>query len=312
MRLVRDSEPDLLCPEGSVVTIGHFDGLHRGHMALIHMTTHTAADLGLEAVMVSFDPMATEFFSRDEPPVRLINFSERWRLLRDTSLDLLWLMRFNAAMAATTAAEFEQRLIRVLKPRAIIVGADFRYGQGRQGDVARLETLGKEAGFELVQAPQVRTRDEQRISSSMVRTALGSGDLETAERLLGRPYAMVGRVVRGKQLGRRLGFPTANILLHRRRSPLHGIYAVRVDGPGLENHPAVASIGTRPTVGGGDMILEVHLFDYQGDLYGAHLTTTFVARIRDEEHYDDLDTMTDQIRHDVETARRLLDCGETT
>ncbi len=295
-----------------MVTIGHYDGLHRGHMALIHMTTYSAEHRGLAAVMVSFDPMATEFFSADEPPVRLVNFSERYRLLQSTSLDLLWLMRFNATMAATTAAQFEQRLIRVLRPRAIIVGQDFRYGTGREGDVERLEALGKQSGFELVQAPQVVTRDDQRISSSSVRKALVDGDLATAERLLGRPYTMAGRVVRGKQLGRQLGFPTANILLHRRRSPLHGIYAVRVSGPGLDDHPAVASIGTRPTVGGEDMVLEVHLFDYQGDLYGAHLVTTFVAPIRDEHHYDDLDSMTDQIRHDVETARRQLDCGETT
>ncbi len=295
-----------------MVTIGHFDGLHRGHMALINSVCDRAGERGLVSVMVSFDPLATEFFKASDPPVRIYNFSERYRLLERTRLGLLWLLRFNSRMAATSADEFETMLVRALNPKVIVVGGDFRYGTGRAGDIDSLTDAGRRHGFEVIRQTQVKTlRGDERISSSMVRQSLLDGDLKGASRLLGRPYAMYGRVVRGQQLGRKLGYPTANILLHRRRSPLHGIYAVRVNGPGLDYHPGVASIGTRPTVDGKVMILEVHLLDYDGDLYGKHLETIMIEKLRDEEKYDDLDSLVIQIGKDVEAARRCLDGEET-
>jgi riboflavin kinase/FMN adenylyltransferase len=306
MRLVRDLEQVGLCPQGSAATIGNFDGMHRGHLALLNQAHQHADQHGLATAVISFDPLAREHFAPEKAPPRIYNASERVRLMRNLDVDLLWLMRFGPELASVSAEAFVQRfLVDGLAAQRVIVGDDFRFGKDRSGDFSLLQSMGRQLGFAVVRAEKVSCRGE-RVSSTRVRQALQDADFELSGELLGRPYCMFGRVVRGLQLGRKLGFPTANIRLHRRASPIHGIYAVRVSGAGLDNHSAVSSVGIRPTVDGKEMLLEVHLFDYDGDLYGRHLDVEFIKKLRDEERFDSLEAMTTQIRIDAEQARELL------
>lgn len=288
------------------MTIGNFDGLHRGHQRLIARVLEVARERGLKSVLVSFEPTSGEYFSPDPGPARVYGVSERLRLLARMKLDAVWLIRFNAALAAMAPEEFVARVRAALDPRFIIVGADFSYGYRRSGRVADLARAGRELGFEVECAADVRD-SEGRISSTRLRELLRQADFEAAARLLGRPYAMYGRVVRGTQLGRKLGFPTANIRIGHRHSPTSGIFAVRVDGAGLVDWPAVASLGWRPTVTrNGEMVLEAHLFDFDGDLYGRHLEITFVRKLREEEKFDSLEALTAQMHVDARQARRVL------
>ncbi len=309
MRLVRDYNAKDLAPNGSAVTIGNFDGLHQGHQALIGQARECAGN-DLSTVVVSFDPLASEFFAPGRAPARIYNASERLRLLQSMDIDLVWLLRFNAQMAATEAEDFiAQMLVGALNAKFIVVGDDFRFGNNRRGDVEMLERVSAAQGFEVIRASTLRV-DETRVSSTVIRSGLEQGDFVQVERMLGRPYRMYGRVVRGKQLGRKLGYPTANIRLHRVKSPLHGIYAVRTYGAGLRSHPAVASIGSRPVVNGVEFLLEVHLFDFDGDLYGQHLDVEFVGKLRDEQDFADLDALIAQMDIDSNQARQLLAAHE--
>ncbi len=306
MRLFRDLERQSEFARGSAVTIGNFDGLHRGHQRLIARVREVARERGLASVLVSFEPTSGEYFSTGPGPARIYSVSERLRLLARMELDAVWLIRFNAVLAAMAPNEFVARLQAGLDPRFVIVGADFSYGHRRQGRVADLTRAGEEFGFEVECAGAV-CDSEGRISSTRLRELLKRADFEAAARLLGRPYSMYGRVVRGTQLGRKLGFPTANIRIGRRHSPTSGIFAVRVDGPGLIDWPAVASLGWRPTVTrDGEMMLEAHLFDFDGDLYGRHLEITFVKKLREEEKFDSLEDLTAQMHVDARQARRQL------
>ena len=306
MRLVRDLDAQDLCPRGSAVTIGNFDGLHRGHAALIGRARDQASAHNLDAAVITFDPMAREYFAPSASPARIYNASERLRLLSDMGIDLLWLLRFNVALAHTQAEDFVlSLLVRGLRARHIVVGHDFRFGKGRVGDIRLLQALGSSHGFEVSEAPIIGDKEE-RISSTGVRKALWQGQFERVQSLLGRPYRMFGRVVRGNRLGHQLGMPTANIRLHRVCSPLHGIFAVTVDGAGFEQRAAVASVGSRPTVDGTQMLLEVHVFDFDGDLYGQHLEVEFVKKLREEERFESLEALTAQMRLDAQQARALL------
>lgn len=306
MRLVRDLDAHNLCPRGSVVTIGNFDGLHRGHTALIEGARERALAANLDAVVITFDPMAREHFAPSASPARIYNASERLRLFSAMGIDLLWLLRFNATLAQTEAKDFVlSLLVRGLQARHIVVGHDFRFGKGRVGDIHLLQALGARHGFEVSEAPIIVDQQE-RISSTSVREALWQGQFKRAQSLLGRPYRMFGRVVRGNRLGHQLGMPTANIRLHRMQSPLHGIFAAMVDGAGLQQHAAVVSVGCRPTVDGTEMLLEVHLFDFDGDLYGQHLEVEFVEKLREEKRFESLDALTEQMHRDAQQARALL------
>lgn len=307
MRLVRDHHHRDLCPGGSVVTIGNFDGLHRGHHALLTATQAHAADTGLAMAVVTFEPLSREYFARETPVARLYSAGERLHILRRYEPDLVWLVRFNGALAKLPPRTFVERfLVAGLAAERLIVGDDFRFGRGAEGDMDYLRNVGQELGFEVWNVTTVVDGD-LRISSTAVREALLHGDFALAERLLGRPYGIYGRVVRGQRLGRKLGYPTANIRLRRRHAPLHGIYAVRVDGAGLVNHDGVASLGVRPTVSGdGQMLLEVHLFDFEGELYGRHLEVRFVAKLRDEQRFESLEALTAQMNQDAAQARALL------
>lgn len=294
-------------PRGAVVTIGAFDGLHRGHQALIARTCEQARGRGARAVLLTFEPMPREFLQPDSPPARLTNFRERWRLLAASGLDELRVLRFDARLRELTGQDFAHHLARALGAARVVVGHDFRFGHGGAGTVEGLAESGRRSGFEVeVIAPVMG--EEERVSSTAVRESLASGEFARAARLLGRPYTMRGRVARGERLGRTLGFPTANLRLKRRRSPLGGIFAVRVHGVAQAPWPGVASLGTRPTVAGVEPWLETFLFDFAADLYGREIEVEFVAKIRDEVRFESLDAMVARMHDDASEARRLLAC----
>jgi len=294
---------------GSVVTIGTFDGIHLGHQALLRRTQEHARRLGRPAMLLTFEPMPREYLAPHDPPPRLTSLRERWRILVGSGLDCLCVLRFGESLRNLSGEEFTQRLIRDVRMPVVVVGHDFRFGRRGEAGVARLVQAGERAGFSVDVVDPVRM-DGQRVSSSGIRIALARSDFAVASGWLGRAYSMRGRVVRGNRLGRTLGFPTANLRLERRRAPLGGIFAVRVRGcvasaldPGL---PGVASLGTRPTVGGVETLLEAHVFDYSGDLYGREIEVEFAAKLRDEERFADLDSLTAQMKVDAARARQIL------
>ncbi len=296
-----------LFPAGSVVAIGAFDGVHRGHAHLLALARARATELGLPAVALSFEPLPREFFAPDDPPARLTPARARFEGLRGADMDAVVALRFNRNLAAMSAPAFiDQVLLAGLSARVVCVGPGFRFGKARGGDVALLAEAGRKLGFRVEVVDAVDGEDGDRLGASAIRQALRRGDLLAAEAALGRPYAISGRVVRGQQLGRQLGFPTANIAI-RWRPAVEGIFAVRVHGAGLSAWPGVASLGTRPTVGGVGTVLEAHLFDFNGDLYGQRLTVEFVERLRGEEKFDSLDALVAQMHADARQARAILD-----
>ena len=308
--LFRDAEGGRLCPQGSVVCIGAFDGLHLGHRALLRHAVARARELGLPAVALAFEPLPREFFAPDDPPPRLMLPRDKVIGMREVGIDGIGLLRFNHAMTVMSADDFIQKvLVERLAAREVWVGPDFCFGHKRQGDLAMLQTEGPRHGF-IAQTIEPFLLDGERVSSSAIRAALSAGDFEHAERLLGRPYSISGRVVRGKQLGRTLDFPTANLRFPRKPA-LQGIYATRVHGIGNAVRDSVSSFGTRPTVDGIEPLLEAHLFDFDGDLYGQHIDVEFVAKIRDEEKFDSLDALIARMRQDADIARTLLHTPRT-
>lgn len=290
---------------GCVVTIGSYDGIHLGHRALLARLAGHAARLTLPAVLLTFEPLPREYLLPDDPPARLTSLRERWRILETTPLDYLWLLRFGESFRNLTAEAFAQLLAGRLDARVVVVGHDFRFGRNGEATAAVLAAAGTRLGFAVDVVDPV-TLDGERISSSGVRAALARGDFERAARWLGRPWSMRGRVATGERLGRNLGFPTANLPLERRRAPVAGIFAVRVHGVASEALPGVASLGTRPTVGGVTALLEAHLFDFSGDLYGRELEVEFAAKLREEARFASLEALTAQMRCDAADARRIL------
>lgn len=307
MRLIRN--PGSVVPEleqGCVATIGAFDGLHIGHRSILSRVREIAAEKDLPALAFSFDPTPKEFFSRAKPPARLMCFREKFEALDEFGMDVFFCPRFNARMASLSPDEFIERLlVDKLRIKHIVVGDDFRFGHKRAGSVKDLQARGAELGFSVEQMGSVLEGDE-RVASSEVRALLAAGDCDGARRLLGRGYRMSGRVVEGEKIGRTLGMPTANVRLKRSQSPVQGIFAVRVGGLAEGWLDGVASIGTRPTVGGTEPLLEVHIFDFDRDIYGAHIKVEFIAKIRDEEHFPDLESLTRQMSADAAKARDIL------
>ena len=290
---------------GCVVTIGTYDGLHLGHQALIARAREQAARRGEPAVLLSFEPMPREFLAPNDPPARLTTFRERWRILSGAGLDYFWLLRFDDALRNLCAEDFAQLLVSRLRASVVVVGHDFRFARKGEATAAVLAAAGDRLGFAVEVLPAVTLAGE-RISSSGVRAALACADLARAGRWLGRPYSMRGRVIAGQRLGRDLGFPTANLALGRRRAPVAGIFAVRVHGIAGAPRPGVASLGTRPTVGGTEALLETHVFDFGGDLYGREIAVEFVAKLREEARFASLDELVVQMRRDEADARRIL------
>lgn len=305
-QLFRDVDGGPLCPEGSVACIGAFDGLHLGHRALVRHAAGRARALGLPLAALSFEPLPREFFAPDAPPPRLMLPRARAEGLCALGADVVGLLRFNAGFAAMSPDDFAVRVLAGrLRAREVWVGPGFRYGSRRAGDLASLQASGERLGFAANGIEPVLL-DGERVSSTRIRAALVAGDFATAARLLGRPYAIGGRVVRGRQLGRTLGFPTANLRFGGKVPALQGIYATRVHGVADAPWPSVSSFGTRPTVDGVEPLLEAHLFDFDGDLYGRRIEVEFVARLRDEEKYPDLPTLVAQMDRDAARARAIL------
>jgi riboflavin kinase/FMN adenylyltransferase len=283
-----------------------FDGVHLGHQRILDRVRAEAGRLGVPSLVFSFDPTPQEVMGSRSPPARLMRLREKVLRLEEAGIDYLYCPPFAPALQDLEPVEFiQQLLVRRLGIRHLVVGDDFRFARGRSGTMAHLEEGGAEFGFGTERVGSVMV-GSLRVSSTAIRTALATGDLATAASLLGRPYRMVGRVSRGRQLGRQLGFPTANMRLHRRVSPVSGIFAVRVHGADHGVRDAVASIGTRPTIDGIEPLLEVHVFDFDGDLYGRQIAVDFVARLRDEVRFEDLDALRRQMELDAAEARRAL------
>ena len=289
------------------LTIGNFDGVHRGHQAMLSRLLEAADDLDLPSAVLTFDPHPREFFGRGTAPARLTKLRTKLEAFRAFGIDRVYVARFDASLASLSPERFiEDVLVRRLAVRWVLVGEDFRFGKNRAGDI---ETLRAHASTFSVEAMRTVAVHEQRASSTAVREALARGDLEHATALLGRPYAISGRVAHGEKRGRDLGFPTANLPL-RRKPPLSGIFAVRVHGLGMPRL-GVASLGVRPTIEPeGKPILEVYLFDFEDSIYGHRITVEFLHKLRDEEKYDTLDALTDQIRADVAQAREYFEKPE--
>ena len=288
----------------TVLTIGNFDGLHRGHQLLLERLTAHARRLGLPSAVLTFEPHPREFFTPEQAPARLTSLREKLSLLERCGVDQVYVCRFNAALATLSAADFIARIVvGGLSARHVIIGDDFRFGSGRSGDFAMLCQAGAQYGF-AVEAMDTHEWEGERVSSSAVRDALEVGDIEHAARLLGRTYCIAGRVVAGQQIGRQLGFPTANVQLKRKRLPLSGIFAVTVSGLAERPLPGAASLGVRPTLGAGlKPVLEVHLLDFERTIYGAHVSVNFLHNLRDEAKYDSLDLLKAQIARDVAQTR---------
>lgn len=305
MRLIRGWTALRGRAAGCAVTIGTYDGIHLGHQALLARTRERATRLGTAAVLLTFEPTPREYLAPGDPPARLTSLRERWRILEPLGLDYLWLLRFAEALRNLCAEDFAQLLARELAPAVVVVGHDFRFARRGEATAPILVEAGRRLGFEVDVLPAI-TLDGERISSSGVRAALAGGDFERARRWLGRPWSMRGRVQPGRRLGAQLGFPTANVPLERRRAPVAGIFAVQVHGVAGAARAGVASLGTRPTIGGTEALLEAHVFDYDGDLYGREIEVEFVARLRDEERFATLDALTAQMHRDAADARRIL------
>lgn len=290
------------------VTIGNFDGVHLGHQTMLARLQQVANERKLPGCVLSFEPHPREFFSPDQAPARLSSLREKADALALLGIDHLHVFRFDRMFAALSANDFIARvLMDTLQARYVLVGDDFRFGAQRAGDIALLTGSGTASGFDAEALSTVQV-DGERVSSTAVRGALAAGDLAQAARLLGRPYSIGGRVMHGDKLGRELGYPTANVQLKHNRPPLSGIFAVRVSGLGTENLPGVASLGVRPTIKGAGAapVLEVHLFDFNDEIYGRRVRVDFLHKLRDEAKYPDLPTLVAQIGRDVDNAKYFL------
>ena len=291
---------------GSVVTIGAYDGLHLGHQQLLDSVISKARSAGAASVVMSFEPTPKEFFQADKPPARLMRFREKFHALAEYGVDVFYCPRFSAEMRNISAADFIRRiLVHGLNARSLVIGDDFRFARKREGGLEHLAAAGATLGYDIEQIPSVIV-DGIRVSSTAIRDACHAGDMQQAATLLGRPYRMSGKVVRGEKVGRKLGFPTANVDLRRRRSPVMGIYAVRVDGLPGGPRDGVASVGSRPTFDGVKPLLEVHLFDFDQEIYGRMIHVDFVAHLREQEKYAEVDELVAQMHRDADNARSIL------
>ena len=292
---------------GCGVTVGAFDGIHLGHQAVLSHLSQCARERGLLSTVIVFEPLPREYFRPLEAPPRITNFRERLTFLADTGIDRVLVLKFNAKLRGMSADDFVRRvLVDGLAARYIALGDDFRFGNSREGDYDYVRGLSQEFGYD-VQPTDTLEIDGERVSSTRIRSALEDGDFALAQRLLGRPFTMSGRVEYGRQLGRELGAPTANIRLNRIRSPLSGVYVVKVTGGGLDRAPGVANVGTRPTVDEGlQANLEVHVLDRACHLYGQPLVVEFLHKLREEKKYDSLDALKAGIAGDMDNARHWL------
>ena len=286
------------------LTIGNFDGVHLGHRALLSRLLAAAKTRGLPSAVVIFEPHPREFFTPDQAPTRLTSLREKLELLAELGVDRVHVCRFNSQFAKMSANDFIDALHKKLAVKYVLIGDDFRFGSGRSGDFALMEKIAGQQGF-TVEAMHSVLHNGLRVSSTAVRAALASGNVRMASRYLGRPYSISGRVVHGDKLGREIGFPTANVQLKHNRPPLTGIYVVKVTGDHIPALKGAASLGVRPTVHvNGRAVLEIHLLDFKQEIYGKHLRVEFLHKLRNEEKYPDLESLTNQIALDVENTRK--------
>lgn len=290
--------------KGCVATIGAFDGVHHGHQAVLEQLMAKGRELKLPSTVVVFEPLPREFFSPHEAPARLMSFREKFAALDALGIDRVMRIRFNDRFREMGAMPFIRKLfVDGLAAKYIVVGDDLRFGRDRSGGFGMLKDAGKAYGFEVMDTATLK-QGEERVSSTRIREVLAESDFELAERLLGKPYSIAGRVIVGQQLGRTLGVPTANLELHRLRSPLAGVFAVEVDGVDGKRLQGVANVGTRPTVDNlPKAILEVHILDFAGDLYRRNIKVIFRKKLRNEIRFDGLDALKAQIHRDIDEAR---------
>ena len=288
----------------SAVTIGAFDGVHRGHQEVLAHLKREADARSLATTVITFEPLPGEFLFPDRAPPRLMTFREKFTALADQGIDNLLCLRFNNRLRTMSPRAFvEDIFVKGLNARYIAFGDDFRFGKDRAGDLDFTQSLAQEFDYEVVPTSTFDMAGE-RVSSTRIRTTLLDADFSEAADLLGKPFKLSGKVLKGKQLGRTIGSPTANIALKRVKSPLHGVYAVRVSGGGLNSVAGVANVGVRPTVNDGTLAnLEVHLFDFDGDLYGERLSVEFMTKLRDEKKFESLDALKAAIAADQQAAR---------
>lgn len=310
MELIRGTHNLQFRPEGAgsgaVVTIGNFDGVHRGHQVILDELKQAGARLGLPDVVMIFEPQPQEFFAGDKAPPRLMHWRDKVDALRAHGVDGVFCARFNDAFRHLNARQFvELLLVQGLGCRHLVVGDDFRFGCDRSGDFAFLQEAGREFGFTVANTPTVIVAGA-RASSTRVREAVVGGDFALAEELLGGPYRISGHVAHGDKIGRTIGVPTANIALKRRVSPLHGIYAVKVHGLGEAPVYGAASVGTRPVVNGTDNRIEVHLLDFSGDIYGRRIHVEFCKKLREEQNFPSLDVLKEAIQLDIANTRQYF------
>ena len=292
---------------GCVLTIGNFDGVHRGHRQLIDALCEKAKAMGVPSMLMTFEPQPREFFAGTKLPARLTRFREKVYLLDQTPLDRLLCLPFNERTANIEAGWFAKDfVVDQVGAKHLVIGDDFRFGRGREGDFALFERYGQIHGYS-VSAMSTLLQGEARISSTLIRETLAAGDFTAAANLLGHEYFIMGRVVYGRQLGRQLNVPTANIRLQRYRAALGGVYCVTVEGIAGAVRHGIANIGVRPTVDGKEPLLEVHVFDYTGNLYGDLIKVTFKQKLREEQAFDSIDALKTQINQDIEQARHYFD-----
>jgi len=289
--------------QGCVATIGNFDGVHLGHQAILRQVKAKALELGVPSAVVVFEPQPREFFAASQAPARLTRFRDKVERLSAQGIDRILCLPFNQKLASLSGRAFiDQVLIQGLGVRHLVVGDDFRFGCDRAGDFALLQQVGQEQGFDVVNTTTFEVEAE-RVSSTRIRTVLAEANFVLANKLLGVPYQISGRVLHGRKLGRQLGVPTANLSLKDKQPALQGVYTVLMSGGDGLLHKGVANIGNRPTIDGVRPALEVHLFDFNGDLYGQRVQVTFCSKLRDEQRFSDVAALREQIMMDLQQAR---------
>lgn len=291
---------------GGVITIGNFDGVHLGHQKILSEVVRNARALSTHSMLICFEPQPRELFDRQEAPARLTRFREKVELLSEHGIDVVLCIKFNELTRSMSAERFLEVIAVDLAIKSIFIGDDFRFGQDRSGNFEKMVAAGNQYGFEVHDMNTI-VLDDTRISSTFIRERLAEGDFELATKLMGHPYSIIGKVIYGNQVGRTIGVPTANIQLQRYVAPIAGVFACRME-VGAKSYNGVANIGVRPTVDDNMLkpILEVHLFDFDGDIYGETAKVTFLHKIREEKKFPDLDALSEAITADIQEARRLL------
>ncbi len=304
MKLLQGFQSIAELEQGSVASIGNFDGVHRGHQALLNSLKQKANQLKLPLVIILFEPQPREFFLQQEAPARLSRLREKLLMLKQHGVDYVYCIRFNKSVSEMPAATFAEKYIFLLfNVKYLLVGQDFHFGKGRTGELSLLQSLGQTYDAQVEGYPDFLI-DQERVSSTKIRYALAHDQLDLAKQLLGRPYSMCGRVIKGYALGRQWGVPTANLPVYRKLLPLQGIYCVQVKRQGKPIQHGVASIGNRPTLDGENKnMLEIHLFDFDESIYGEMLQVFFLHKLRDEVKFPSMQALIDQIHEDVALAK---------